>query len=84
MEREWKRRGAGTLGAVKRQRHELFFRCRRERCGHKGMAQLDALIAKYGPTFPVDGVTELAVCTKCKARWPHVDWYLAPTEAVMK
>src|SRR5262245_46921848 len=84
MEREWKHRGGATLSSVKRNRYELLFCCRRERCGHRGLAQLDALIAKFGGAYPIDGVVALAVCTRCKARWPHVYWYLVPTEAVMK
>jgi hypothetical protein len=83
MDREWKRRGA-SLDSVKRSKHEIIFMCRRTKCGHRGVAALDKLIARFGGSFVIDSLMEYAVCSRCKARWPHVGWYLADSAAVMK
>lgn len=82
MEREFKRRGGGTLGTVKRHRHEIVLHCRRERCGRRAVANLEALIARFGAAFPIDEVMGHVVCVGCGARFPYVEWWALPTDDV--
>src|SRR6266850_5698602 len=84
LEREFRRRGRGTLGTVKKHQHEIVLHCRRERCGRRAVANLEVLIARFGAAFPIDEVMEHVVCTGCGAQFPYVEWWALPAEDVAR
>jgi len=78
MGRDKDKRRVGTLGDIVRAHCELWLCCERPSCWRQAKMSVEDLIARFGAAFPLQAALELAVCSKCGARWPEVGCQRVP------
>ena len=80
MQRKWDKKRIGTLADIKAAKLQLRLWCERRECWRGVDMDLDALIARFGETMPLQAVLERARCEKCGARWPEVGCQTVPAD----